>query len=204
MKNIDKYIKEPFEDNETLLKKIKELGSIKDIIVDKEKLLKIFIYNGDRHLLLLFIEQLNYEIIDKKIKNNYLFLLRSDWIITQMLNLEKLVKENGRNLYANEIADKMNYLTLIKDDVILKSIFTNSNLIKVIIQNPRNSQFNYWITSGSIYMNIPCIIQKQIASEFKKNGEVMLGSYIFNTAQEYQKRFAKLKYQENNYHYSKK
>ena len=201
MKNEIRNLQEPFEDNDSLLKKIFSYGSIKNIIKSKDILMNILTYDGDRHLLLVFVEQLNNAIYSGKINYKDLKILKSNWLIQQILNLEYLVKSNGRNLYEKEVEDKINYLTLIKNNDVLESIFTNSALINQIIKNPQNYKYNYWIMSGSIYINIPYNIQKKIAYEFMIKGNYTLGTYILNTANEYNKRMLTFENIENE-HYS--
>jgi len=202
MKNEIKHLQEPFEDNDSLLKKISGYGSIKNIIKNEDILMDILTYDGDRHLLLVFVEQLNNAIYSGELKNKDLNLLRSDWLVRQMLNLEYLVNKNGRSLYIKEIEDKFNYLTLIKDRGGLESIFTNSLLIEQIIKKPDNRKYNYWITSGSIYMNMPYNLQKKIAYEFMKKGAYSLGKYILTTSIGYEKRLMLFKKIESEYHSS--
>ncbi len=179
---------EIIEDYDTLQKKVDEYGTIKEIIKSKKKLIDILTYNGDRHLMLVFIEKLNKAIYNNELTSQDLELLRSNWLIMNVVNLKNLIIQKKRELFKFEKADKLKYLTLIKDTEFLIRSFWNQEFIDYLINNEKDSELYYWIKSGSIYMNMPFEIQQGIALIFIKKQKEKLGNYILKTSKEYYDR----------------
>ena len=192
MNNEKINIKEPFEDYFSLLNKIDKMGPIKNIVTNKKILKDIIAYSGDRHLLAALFEKISYAIQKKELKDIDLCLLRSDWLVNQIINLNFLARRRKRKLYKFEMGDKLNYLTLIKDFDILNSSFTSDKLIKSIINNPEDTELRYWIDSGSIYMNLPIDIQINVAKKFIDLGAKNYGLQLLKTIRNTQERFIKL------------
>ena len=65
--------KEKEEKYEDLIKKLNEIGSIKDILDDMDLINKIISYDGDRHLFKIFIDKINEELEQGKIYNTNLY-----------------------------------------------------------------------------------------------------------------------------------
>ncbi len=199
MNNKYNYIKEPFENYEELTLKVKKLGDITKIINDKNKMIDVLTYSGNKFFLVAFFDEVSRKIANGTIKDEDLMLFRSGWLVKQILNLEKLVKQKGRFLYYYEIGDKLNYISLIKDFDTVNANYTNPILIKKIINNPYNSELRYWLTSGSIYMILPFEIQRNIAISFHKYGGLEIASRILDTAVANRKRLSNLKKSEEEF-----
>ena len=154
--------------------KLKKIGTIKEIINSKEKLLELLSHKEFR-VITMFIYKFNSALKKEEIKEEELELLRSDWLITQIINLDKIVREQqGRELEECEIRDKLNQFTLIKDEKIALNIFANPILIKEILKTPYNYNLTDWMKSGYIH-NLPIVIEMKIISAFKLNGDLING-----------------------------
>ena len=166
--------KKKYYSQRTIISIIKKVGTIEEIVVSKEKILMLLSYREAR-IILEFVYQLNSALKNNELTESNLELLRSDWLVTQIINLDKIVKElKGRNLEECEIRDKLNTLTLIKDEQIILNIFANPILINEINRNPYDYNLTDWIKSGYIH-NISIITEMKIIEAFKSNGAYIIG-----------------------------
>ena len=169
----------------TLLKKIDDFGPLREVINDVENLKEIIIY-PDSGLLLALIEKINYALFNNQLNKNDLNIIRSDFLVNSILNLQEIA---NRKLNYFELATKLNYLTLIKDLNSLEKCFINSNLIETINKNFSNLEYRYFITSGSMYLNLPIVIQNQIAYKFANLKNLDYSKYIADNISQTQKRY---------------
>lgn len=153
-------MKEEKEFYQDLEDKLASMGSIKEIIKSFEMIKKILTYAGDRNLTALFFRKISNSIKIGEINEADLAILRSNWIVLQMLNLKKLVNATGRDLYINELGDKVNYFSLINDVPALINFYTNPRLINSIVRNS-NPELNYWFSRG--FYDLPSSVQLAIA-----------------------------------------
>ena len=159
---------------------IKEMGDIKQIIKSKDALLSILTSNVDRHLLCALFDEINREIAIGTIEPSDLTLLRSGWLVEQIINLESLVNQKGRLLFPFEIGDKLNYVTLLGDVPTLNATYANPKLIDAM-KNAKDSkmhqQLYFWSDSS-----LPLETMLRSAEEFLKAGETDFGMRILTHA----------------------
>lgn len=142
-------IKESYKD---LIDKILSLGSIKDIVNDRGKLLQILTYDGDRHLTAFFYELLNGALENGLVSSEDLEAnIRSGWLARATIELKDHLV--GRELFDFEIGDKINYASLLSDPESQLQMFTQPEIVKAIAgtgPNPGNelsycqNSFNSW------------------------------------------------------------
>ncbi|MBQ8892645.1 MAG: hypothetical protein IJ068_07280 [Bacilli bacterium] len=184
--NIDDYQINPnITSYNTLLKKIDDYGPLNKVINDINILQEIISY-PDNGLLLALIEKINYALFNNQLNKDDLNIIRSDFLVNSILNLQAIT---NRKLNYFELATKLNYLTLIKDLNSLQKCFIDSNLIETINENFNNLEYRYFITSGSIYLNLPIVIQNQIAYKFASLKKLDYSKYIIKNISQMQKKY---------------
>ena len=158
---------------------IKEMGDIKTIINSKEVLLSILTSNVDRHLLCALMDEINRGIATGKIEPEDLALLRSGWLVEQIINLEPLVNKKGRLLFPFEIGDKLNYISLLRDIPTLNATYANPKLSEAM-KNAKDSkvrqQLYFW--TGS---ELPLETELKAIEELIKIGEIDLGMRLLRS-----------------------
>lgn len=162
-------------------KSLNTLGSIKEILLS-EKLLKYIVDYPEKELLFVFINKVNY-LIKKGLEEKYLEILRSDFLINEIMNLFK----NQSKLMHQEIAQKINYLTLIKDEASLEANFINSEFIKIMCENIEKKELQYFIISGEIYHNTSINFQLNLGLQIGIYN-YKYGLYIIKTAKDFYDR----------------
>ena len=181
----------PSETDEELLERINELGTIREILHDKEKLLKILTYFGDRHLLLVFCDEVDKALNEGEITIEDLELMSSEWFILNILNLEELLKHEGRRLYDYELADKICYMSHIRHIDFLNKFYSNSQLlIKTKTEHGSIEEYRYWLVSG-VFSTLPLETQLNIAEKYIEIGYVADGKFIVKMVKEILKRHRK-------------
>ncbi len=165
---IDMSIEEKKMTFDRLEEKIKSLGDIKKVVKNKEILLSILTSDIDRHLMCALFEEVNRGILRGDIEEKDLEILRSGWLTEQIINLEELVHQRGREIFPFEIGDKLNYISLLRDVPTLNASYGNSLLVQSI-ENAKESkmrqQLCFWMGSG-----LPVETKLNIAKKFLEVG----------------------------------
>jgi len=161
--------REHWEDQEI---KINSLGTIREIVNNKELLLEIITYYGDRHLIGKFYDMLNKAIEMGEVTPEDLTHLRSGWLGNCLVNLDTTVREAGRDPYPFEKGDKLNYTTTIKDVETQIATFTNPKIIDAFAGNVHDRELSYCEQSLS-YLSFEA--QLRIIQEVIKAGNVEKG-----------------------------
>ena len=157
--------KEKEEKYEDLIKKLNEIGSIKDILDDMDLINKIISYDGDRHLFKIFIDKINEELEQGKIYNTNLYNFTDS-----IINLDKTTeKYSKRETYISERLDKINYLTNLHDVDSLAISFTHKAIIDALCNK---ADYDYLPMELTFFTK---------AYEFPKNLPVEVHSLILNT-----------------------
>lgn len=162
-------------------KSLNSLGSIKEILLS-EKFLKYIVDYSEKELLFVFINKVNY-LIKKGLEEKYLEILRSDFLINEIMNL----LQNQPKIMHQEIAQKISYLTLIKDEEALEANFINSGFIKIMCENIEKKELHYFITSGEIYHNTSTNFQLNLGLQIGIYN-YKYGLYIIKTAKDFYDR----------------
>ena len=165
---IDMSIQEQRQSYDKLEEMIKSMGDLKSIVNNKQAVLSILTSNVDRHLLCAFFEEINKLVAMGEITPADLTLLRSGWLVEQIINLEALVNQAGREIFPFEIGDKLNYVTLLRDIPSLNATFANPILAQAI-NNAKDSktrqQLLFWTGSA-----LPLETKLKVAETFLKAG----------------------------------
>ena len=176
--------------------KINSLGSIKEILNDKELLLEIITYHGDRHLIHQFFEMVNKEIEKGNIIPEDLVNFRNGWLSDCLVNLDVIVKNSGREKYYFEKGDKLNYATVINDPETQISIFTNPKLIAALAETIQDRELIYCEQSLS-YLSVEA--QLRVIQEIIKAGNVEKGMQLMNELTRKIERARKYEEEDRNY-----
>ena len=165
---VDMMIEEKRQTYDKLQSMIDEMGDLKDVVNNKEAILSILTSDVDRHILCAFFEKINKMVAIGKLDQSDLALLRSGWLVEQIINLEALVNQRGRELFSFEIGDKLNYVSLLRDIPSLNATYANSILAEAI-NNAKDSkirqQLLFWIGSG-----LPLETKLRVAQTFLQAG----------------------------------
>ena len=147
---------------------IDEMGDLKRVVNNKQAILSLLTSNVDRHILCAFFEKINKKIATGDLDQSDLTLLRSGWLVEQIINLEELVNKSGRLMFPFEIGDKLNYVSLLRDIPTLNATYANPVLIDAI-NNEKESkirqQLLYWTGSS-----LPLETKLNVAEAFLKAG----------------------------------
>ena len=157
-------IKESYQDQ---IAKISRMGRIKDIVNNKDLLLQILTYNGDRHLIAFFYEMLNQSIERGDVLPEDLDNLRSGWLANATIHLKDYVV--GRELFPFEMGDKINYMSLVHDPDSQIASFTRPEIIGAIsgtMPNP-NGELSYCESS---FYSLSIDARLKIVEEVLKTG----------------------------------
>ena len=165
---INMMIEEKRQTYDKLQSMIDEMGDLKDVINNKEALLSILTSDVDRHILCALFEKINKMVAIGKLDQSDLTLLRSGWLVEQLINLESLVNQRGRELFPFEIGDKLNYVSLLRDIPSLNATYANPILVEAINDNKNSnirSQLLFWTGSG-----LPLETKLRVAQTFLQAG----------------------------------
>lgn len=177
MSHLEKHPEETREHWEEQQRKINSLGSIREILNNKELLLEILTYFGDRHLIGQFYDMLNDAIEQGEVLPEDLAYLRSGWLGNCIVNLNDYVNNVGRNLYPFEIGDKLNYTTLVRDTETQIATFTNKRVIEAIAGITPDKQLSYCEQSLG-YLTPEA--QLRVIQEIMKVGNIEKAMYMLN------------------------
>ena len=165
---INMMIQEKRQSYDKLENMIDEMGDLKDVIKSKEAIISILTSDVDRHILCAFFEKINKLIAKGELEQSDLTLLRSGWLVEQIINLETLVNQRGRELFPFEIGDKLNYISLLRDIPTLNATYANP-ILSEAINNAQDSkirqQLLFWTGSS-----LPLETNLRVAQTFLQAG----------------------------------
>ena len=167
-------IKQPYD---KLLNFIDRIGPIEKIANNSEIIKIIMSYDTDRHLLCAFFDRINEALESGKLLPEVLTYFRTGEIMDDIIHLEEIIKKYGhdktRNLYNSEILDKINYVSLIKDEQSLSACYTHPDIIDAIcgkmVKNV--NQLRWWTTSGT-FTTLPPKVQMRIITSVLEAGGI--------------------------------
>lgn len=167
---IDMSIEEQRLTYDKLEQMINGLGDLKNVVNNKQVILSLLTSNVDRHILCAFFEKINKMLTTGELEQSDLRLLRSGWLVEQIINLEELVNQSGRLMFPFEIGDKLNYVSLLRDIPSLNATYANPKLVEAINKTTDykiRQQLLYWTGSS-----LPLETKLNVAKEFLKNGNM--------------------------------
>ena len=127
-----------------------QMGSIRDIVNDRVKLLQILTYNGDRHLIAFFYELLNGGLENGLVDPSDLEAnIRSGWLARKTIELKDSLI--GRDPYSFEVGDKINYASLLRDAESQIAMFTQPEIVGAIAGTSPNSGGELSYCTSSFY-----------------------------------------------------
>jgi len=163
-------VKESYYD---LVGKIKSIGPIKDIVKNETMLKNIISYGGDRHLLCALFDEINLGIESGTIQDEDLQYFRSGKIMDYIVNLEQTIYETKpRQTFPAERLDKVNYVSLIKDDQTLAACYTHPEIINALCGNGHRDLV-WWKDCGT-YSTLPANVKMVIVSDVFKKGNMVV------------------------------
>ena len=116
-------------EDKNLLEWLANLGTIREILNNREKLLLIMCYPDHGKLLYTFCMKLNNALENNEIMIDDLNNLRSGWFGNSLITLEYYLNIAGREIKSGEKYSKLSCVSLIKDVSIQLATFTNSKMI---------------------------------------------------------------------------
>lgn len=169
-------IKQPYD---KLLRFIDRIGPIDKIVKNPDVIRMIISFDTDRHLLCALFDRINEAIEAGRILPEELDYFRSGMLMDDIVHLESTIKgyghDNMRGLYPAEILDKVNYVSLLKDEVSLSACYTHPEILDAICGKnvPHASDLKWWLTSGT-FNSLPNIVQSRVVASVMEKGDYEL------------------------------
>ena len=159
----------------TMQAKIKSLGPIKNVVNNPDVIRNIIAYDGDRHYLCAFIDEINEALEDKKINGEDLHYFRSGEFADAIVHLKETINEvNPHEMQTAERLDKINYMSLLEDANSLAVSYTHPEIIDALCGesvDPSASDLVWWSNSGT-FSSLPSKVQMVIVNEVLKRGNL--------------------------------
>ena len=159
----------------TMQAKIKKLGPIKKLVNDFDAIRRIIAYDGDRHYLCAFIDEINEALESKVITGEDLHYFRSGEFADAIVHLKETINEvNPHELQTAERLDKINYISLLEDAQSLAVSYTHPEIIDALCgesMDPSASDLVWWSNSGT-FSSLPGNVQIIIVNEVLKRGNL--------------------------------
>lgn len=159
----------------TMQAKIRALGPIKNIVNNLDVIRNIIAYDGDRHYLCAFIDEINEALEAKIISGDDLHYFRSGEFADAIVHLKETIDEvNPHELQTAERLDKINYISLLEDAQSLAVSYTHPEIIDALCgesMDPSANDLVWWSNSGT-FSSLPGNVQIIIVNEVLKRGNL--------------------------------
>lgn len=188
-------VKETSENFNDLLRKIDELGPIKSVVNNENLLNQIIAYGGDRHLICALFARVNEGLKDMVISEEDLTLFRNGTLINSIINLKETTEQyGGREPFAAERLDKINYISTIDDDQTKAVSYTHPKIIDALClhsddYDPRD--LTWFITSGT-FDNLSDPVKLTIISSVLGRGDIEVAKSLLNRSKSNLKTYEEL------------
>lgn len=184
--------KEHYDD---LLKRIDDLGPLKDVINSEQKINSIIAYNGDRHLICALFDRVNEGLKNGLISEEDLTLFRNGTLINSIINLKETTAQyGGREPFAAERLDKINYISLIDDNQTKAVSYTHPKIIDALClhsddYDPRDL---VWLITSGTFDDLSAPVKLTIISTILERDEVDLAKSLLNRSKSNLKTYEEL------------
>ena len=174
--------KQPYD---KLLSFIDSIGPIDKIANNPEIIKTILALNIDRHILCALIDRINDALSSGIVLPEELTYFRSGKIMDDIVHLDRTVEEYSRGkrnqLFTSEILDKINYISLLHDDMALAACYTHPEIIDALCgKNVKNkSELTWWSTCGT-FTTMPAKVQNRIIASVMEQGDIETAKKLIN------------------------
>lgn len=120
--------------NRDIIYEILKLGSIKEILHDRDKMMTIITYPDNGDLLYKFCTDVNKALENGDIHLEDLNNIRSGWFGNTIINLDHYLKIIGRELMPEEKYLKISCCAVFNDTVSQSAVFNNTKMIKAFAE----------------------------------------------------------------------